>query len=79
MKLVFDAKAISDIENIHRWIAHDSLAVATAVVERLMSSIERLSSFPQMGREGLDTGTREWVVPRLPYIVVYELDDAEIN
>lgn len=26
-----------------------------------------------MARAGRVTGTREWVVPRLPYIVVYEL------
>ena len=26
-----------------------------------------------MGRAGLDPGSFEWVVPRLPYIVVYEI------
>ena len=29
-----------------------------------------------MGRDGRDLGTREWVVPQLPYIVVYEVDTA---
>jgi toxin ParE1/3/4 len=28
-----------------------------------------------MGRAGRDEGTREWVVPRLPYMVVYEVDE----
>lgn len=28
-------------------------------------------SFPRMGHDGRDPGTFEWVVPRLPYIVVY--------
>ena len=28
-----------------------------------------------MGRAGRDEGTREWVVPRLPYIVIYEADE----
>ena len=29
-----------------------------------------------MGHIGRDPGTFEWVVPRLPYIVVYEVDQA---
>ena len=33
-----------------------------------------------MGRAGRAEGTREWVVPRLPYIVVYEVhgDSREV-
>lgn len=29
-----------------------------------------------MGRSGAEPGTREWVVPRLPYIVVYEAHEV---
>jgi len=47
-----------------------------AVIERILASIERLASFPEMGREGTVSGTREWVVPRLPFIVVYQADAA---
>ncbi|MDI4233179.1 type II toxin-antitoxin system RelE/ParE family toxin [Bradyrhizobium sp. Arg237L] len=60
MKLVFDDQAIADIENIYHWIAQDSPAAAKAVVERLFSSIELLSSFPFMGRVGVDADTFEW-------------------
>jgi toxin ParE1/3/4 len=51
-------------------------AAAKAVVDRLFSSTELLTSFPFMGHAGRDPGTFEWVVPRLPYIVVYEVDRA---
>jgi plasmid stabilization system protein ParE len=44
------------------------------VVDRLFSSTELLISFPFMGHAGHDPDTLEWVVPRLPYIVVYEVD-----
>jgi plasmid stabilization system protein ParE len=30
-----------------------------------------------MGHVGHDPGTFEWVVPRLPYIVVYEVDQTQ--
>lgn len=73
MKLVFDDRALADLEGIFNRIAQDNPSAASAVVERIFSSIEQLASFPQMGHAGRDEGSREWVVPRLPYIVVYEI------
>ncbi len=73
MKLVFDDLALADLEGIYDWIAKDNPSATKAVVERLFASVEHLATFPQMGHVGRDEGTYEWVVPRLPYIVVYEL------
>ena len=73
MKLVFDDLALADLEGIYNWIAKDNPTAALAVVERLFDSVEHLASFPQMGHAGRDEGTFEWVVPRLPYIVIYEI------
>ncbi len=73
MKVVLDAHAVADLEDILDWIARDSPRVADAVVSRILTSVERLGTFPEMGRIGRDPGTREWVVPGLPYIAVYEL------
>jgi plasmid stabilization system protein ParE len=73
MKLVFDDRALSDLEGIFDWIAKDNPIAAKAVVERIFTSVEHLANFPQMGHVGRDEGSREWVVPRLPYIVVYEV------
>ncbi|WP_247516316.1 type II toxin-antitoxin system RelE/ParE family toxin [Bradyrhizobium sp. 190] len=74
MKLVFDDQAIADLENIYGWIAQDSPSTARTVTDRLFSSIELLISFPLIGHVGRDPDTFEWVVPRLPYVVVYEVD-----
>lgn len=76
MKLIFDDQAIADLENIFSWIAQDSPATAKTVTDRLFSSIELLISFPFIGHVGRDPDTFEWVVPRLPYIAVYEVDRA---
>jgi toxin ParE1/3/4 len=73
MKLVFDELALTDLENIFNWIVQDNPAAAKSVVERIFSSAEHLANFPQMGHAGRDSGSFEWVVPRLPYIVVYEI------
>jgi toxin ParE1/3/4 len=76
MELIFDDQAIADIENIFNWIAQDSPTTAKTVTDRLFSSIELLISFPFIGHVGHDPETLEWVVPRLPYVVVYEVDRA---
>lgn len=73
MKLVFDDLALADLEAIYHWIAKDNPAAAKVVVERVFASVEHIASFPQMGHAGRDDGTHEWVVPRLPYIVIYEI------
>jgi plasmid stabilization system protein ParE len=75
MKLIFDDRALGDLEGIYHWIAQDSPRAAKAVVERIFASAELLASFPYMGRAGREEGTREWVVPRLPHIVVYEVHE----
>jgi plasmid stabilization system protein ParE len=73
MKVVLSPRAVGDLEDIHDWIAADSPRAARAVSMRILQSVERLGLFPEMGRSGRDAGTREWVVPGLPYIAVYEV------
>jgi len=77
MKLIFDDQALADLEGIFNWIAQDSPATAKIVVDGLFSSTELLISFPLMGHSGRDSDTFEWVVPRLPYVVVYEVDRTQ--
>jgi plasmid stabilization system protein ParE len=76
MELVFDDDAVVDLESIYDWIAQDSPAAARNVVQQLFRSAELLISFPLMGHVGREPHTFEWVVPRLPYIVVYQVDRA---
>jgi addiction module RelE/StbE family toxin len=79
MAVVFDRRALADIEAIFDWIAKDSPSIARSVVERLLSSIDVLAEYPEIGRAGSEAGTREWIVPKLPYIVVYEVDpDSDV-
>ncbi|MEA2838008.1 MAG: toxin ParE1/3/4 [Bradyrhizobium sp.] len=73
MELVYDDEALADLKDIFNWIAQDSPAAAKTAVDRLFSSTELLIDFPFMGHVGREPNTFEWAVPRLPYIVVYEV------
>lgn len=76
MKVKLHPTAVADIESIFARIETDSPRAAATVVDRILESIDRLGELPRIGRRGREPGTREWVIPRLPYIVVYEIDDA---
>jgi toxin ParE1/3/4 len=54
---------------------------AIQVVARIRVAAERLAKFPRIGHAGRVSGTYEWVVHGLPYVVVYEIllgDEDEI-
>ena len=49
------------------------LQAAQQVFRRIVSAMRRLEDFPQSGRPGQVEGTRELVVPGLPYLVIYRM------
>ncbi len=78
MTVVFTQRAITDMEELHTYIARRSPARAHAVLARIRRAINRLDPFPYSGRAGRLSGTRELVVPGLPYLAVYELLDDRV-
>jgi len=77
MKPIIRDSAFADLQRIRTWIAKDSPAAATRVIDRILVSIDRLAVFPLMGHEGTVSGTLELIVSGLPYIVVYTVDEAQ--
>jgi plasmid stabilization system protein ParE len=63
MKVAFDDEVLDDLRRIFLWIATDNPRAAEKIVARIFAKAERLAS-PQlanMGRPGLDPGTRELI------------------
>ncbi len=82
MSLTFSPEALTDIEDLHAYIAiaRQSPTRAYKTIALIRIAINRLEPFPRMGREGRVAGTRELVVPRLPYVIVYSLhNDDEVT
>ncbi len=79
MTLRFTPEALQDIEGIHAYIARDHTpARAYKVISLIRVAINRLSTFPSIGRLGRLAGTRELVVPRVPYVLVYLVHGDEV-
>lgn len=81
MRVIIREAAYDDLDRIYAWIAKDRPRSADSAIDRILESAERLGRFPYMGHIGRAPGTYEWVVPGLPYIVVYKvnINDEEVD
>jgi toxin ParE1/3/4 len=65
-----------DFLGIIEWIGAANPLAARQVGRRILTAVGRLAEYPHLGRAGRSGGTRELVIDRLPYLVVYDvLDD----
>ena len=72
-QLEWTERASEDVLAIYTYIAQDNRKAAEAVVSHLISSAERVRYFPGLGRPGRRKGTRELVLTRYPYLLVYRV------
>lgn len=72
-------RAVRRLDQIGAHIASDNPAAAARAVARLVSAIDALAARPAMGRPGRLMGTRELVVPGLPYIVAYRVTAESVD
>jgi len=61
------------LQQIHDYIARDNPGSASEVANRVIHSIAQLQDFPERGRPGRVEGTRELVLPPLPFVLVHEV------
>jgi toxin ParE1/3/4 len=71
--------ALLSLRGIHARVAADDPRAASRVVARIRSAVSHLGTFPGSGRRGRVPGTREVVVPKLPYLVVYRVKGQEVE
>ncbi len=79
MKLEWSVFAFADRERIFDHIEADSPRAAIAADDAIAEAARRLIDFPQSGRPGRVEGTRELVVPVLPYVLAYAIRGDEVR
>ncbi len=79
MEIVFTRTALRDLEHIHAYIARDDPGRAYEVLSRIRVAINRLAIYPAWGRTGRKPGTRELIVPHLPYRVPYRVRGKQVR
>ncbi len=79
MKIVWSLFAVEDRTGIFDYIEQDDPSTAINVDERIMEQTAKLTQFPELGRPGRVEGTRELVVNRTPFIVIYCIQKGTIR
>lgn len=73
MKLVSLPRAITDRDAQLDYIAQDNPKAAIEQGDRIEHRVSQLIEHPEVGRPGRRRGTRELVIGRTPFIVVYRV------
>ena len=79
MKVVWLRTALRNLDETATFIARDNADAARHVVARLRQATERLARHPDSGRPGRIAGTRELIVPGLPFILPYRVRTDRIE
>jgi len=79
MIFVWLPKAIKNRHDLIDYIAEDNLRAAIEHDERIEKQIDQLLANPEIGRAGRMEGTRELVISRTPFIVVYRIKAKRIE
>ena len=61
------------------WAGESSTAAADIMLDRIFSAVELLERFPEVGRLGRISGTRELVIVPTPFLVAYRIRRGKIE
>jgi len=70
-------RAVRDLDDVYAYVATDSAAAVGRLIDRIRTGTELLSQCPELGRAGRVSGTRELVIARTRFIVVYRTKGAQ--
>lgn len=79
MRVRWKSAALADLAEIAGHVAEENPQAARKVVGEIRRQILILSRHPDIGRAGRVSGTRELVITKFPYVVVYEVSEKSVD
>ena len=79
MRIKWLIEAGQDLVDIRSFIAAERPGAAAQVAKRILDTVTYLRAHPEIGRRGRTPGTRELIIPGLPYIVPYRVKNGVIE
>ena len=79
MKIRWAETADADLDHIIWRIAEDSVTAALRMQDRIEAAVQRLDRMPRRTRVGRLPDTRELIVARSPYVVVFKVGSDGID
>ncbi len=79
MDIIWLDRARREVVHIREYIATNNPRAARQVARRILEFAEKLRTSPHIGRPGRIYGTRELVIARTPFIILYRVRDGVIE
>jgi toxin ParE1/3/4 len=79
LRVCWSPLALADREAIFTFTVTGSPRRAVVWDERISASVRRLRLFPNLGRVGRVSGTRELVVESTPFVLAYRYEDEALT
>jgi len=79
MRIRWTPAAAEDLESISDYLRRNFPSFAQSTIQEIYRTIVSLKTMPNRGRIGLEDGTRELVIPKLPYLAVYRVKGEAIE
>jgi toxin ParE1/3/4 len=79
MKVVWTVYALHTLEQVQEYVEANYPSAATRIIRQVKRATQKLEVFPNIGRNGIRSGTRELVVRDLPYVIVYRVTDVYVQ
>ena len=80
MKIVWSKRSKQHLRSLFKYIAQEDGPVARSLVVRIIELAETiLCVYPNSGRVGRITDTRELVISKTPYVVAYKVKKDTIS
>ncbi len=78
-KILWQKQAITNLNDARQYIQAQNPEAAQSIIDRMEKVINQLPSFPMSGRPGRRSDTRELVVTRTPFLVVYRVSEDVVE
>ena len=79
LKVEWTHPALADLIEAQIYISQENPQAAQSVAQKVWDASQKLADNPEIGRSGHIDGTREWVIPQTPYLIVYRIKDNRIE
>ncbi len=77
MITLWSERASEDARRIYAYIAARNPPAALKMIKQFRKDVRLLGAHPQLAREGLLDGTREWVA-HPNYVMIYRVEEEEV-
>ncbi len=79
MRIAWTRAARRDANAIFEYLVKRNPQAAEATATTILRAVEKLADHPRLGRQGHVDDTRELVIIRYPYIVIYAIEETQVT